>query len=94
MPNRVQAAELALAAALTKVDTETAFLADAHASGLPVKVAKCEQFLAGAQLAVAEAQAELDAALDAPDVFVPPTESVQVNAGTATGAGSAKVPGE
>jgi multidrug resistance efflux pump len=54
------------------------------------KVEKCEQHLAGAKQAVVDAEAALQAAkASPPEVFEPPTESVQVHPDVATGSGEA-----
>lgn len=90
MTSRIENAELALAAALQSVERCTRHLANARESGVDASLAKWEQHLAGAQLAVAEAEAELTAAQAAPpEVFVEPTEHVTVQAGLAVGAGKA-----
>lgn len=90
MTTRIEAAELALAAALASADKCGRHLANARETGPAASVEKWERHVAGARQAVADAEAEHAAALAAPpEVFVPPTEHVTVHAGLASGAGEA-----
>lgn len=90
MTSRIENAELALDAARRSVEKVEANLAAARESGIDASLAKWEQHLAGAHDAVADAEAELAAALAAPpEVFVEPTEHVVLRAGLAAGAGEA-----
>lgn len=84
--SRVDVAHRNLDSCRVKVEKLAAETADAVAAGNTVKAEKLEAQLLGAQLALHDADAELDAAETAPPVpFVTPTEHVTVQAGRASG---------